>query len=279
MTVRALALAALACTAGALVLAAPASAHHAATVSIDATSLTLDPSSCKQSERRSSSRCDGIRRARVEWSGTCGATPDVSVDLYAAHGAGGPPIPLGAVVDIEGSTSGAATTLLEPGARVYATVTMDCYWEDPDGTGPDAHSVRATSAPTAQVVVPPWLRSVETLKANYCNFSPSFERPPLQAGQRGNILDLSVDYLDRSLLGVSRRKRAGIRRVWLRAQGAGVRLRRHPEMSLIQEFGRREPVSGALRVNPRRAGWLKVWAEVSGVRTNSLAVRVVRNRC
>ena len=263
----------------ALGAAAPAAAHHAATVSVSATSLTLDPSSCKQSERREVSRCDGIRRARVQWSGTCGATPSVSVDFYAAHRAGGPPIPLHADVELEGSASGSGTALLEPGARVYATATMDCYWEDPDGTGPDPHSVVVTSAPTAQVVVPPWLRGVETLKVNYCNFNPRSERLPLQAGQRGNILDLSVDYMDRSLLGTSRRKRAGIRQVWLRGRGAGVRLRQRPEMSLIQEFGRREPVSGALRVSPRRAGWLKLWAEVAGERTNSLAIRVVPNRC
>lgn len=281
MTVRALALAFVACLAGVLVLAAPAGAHHAATVSIAATQVALDPSSCRTSERRSISRCDGVRRARVEWTGTCGASPQVEVSFFAAHGAGGAPARLRGDNDQEGTTSGVTTTLLDPGARVYATATMDCYWEDPEGTGPDPHSVRVTSAPTEQVVVPPWLSSVESLKANYCNFNPGFreDRVLLQAGQRGNLLDLDVDYRDSSLLGTSRRTRAGIRKVWLRAEGAGIRLRRRPVMSLLQEFGRREPVSGALGVNPRKAGWLKLWAEVGGVRTNSLAVRVARNRC
>jgi hypothetical protein len=32
-------------------------------------------------------------------------------------------------------------------------------------------------------------------------------------------------------------------------------------------------------VNPRKAGWLKVWEEVGGVKSNTLAIKVVRNRC
>jgi hypothetical protein len=261
-----------------LCAAVPASAHHQATVSASATSLTLDPPKCGPSELRHVSRCDGVRRARVTWSGTCGTSqPYVSVDFFATRAGGGNPIRL-ATEQEDLQTSGVTTTLLEPGAHVYATVTMDCLWDDPEGTGPDAHTVTVTSAPTGRMTVRPWLREVNDIKNNFCNFNPG-SRTLLQAGQRGAILDFSTDFIDRSLLGVSRRKPAGVRQVWVNAKGAGIRKRRHPEMSLLMEFGRREPVSGALRVNPRRAGWLKLWAEVGGVRTNSLAIRVVPNRC
>lgn len=261
------------------VFAVPASAHHEATVSAVATSLALDPPSCASSERRPTSRCDGIRRARVTWTGTCGTNkPYVEVNFFASRAGGGNPIAL-ATEQEDLQTSGVTTTLLEPGVHVYATVTMDCLWDDPDGAGPDAHSASATSAPTAEVVVPPWLRQVRTIKNNFCNFNPGFNRVVMQAGQRGGIVDFDVDYNDSSMLGVGRRRPAGVRKVWVNAGGAGIRKRRHPVMSLLQEFGRREPLSGAMGVNPRKAGWLRLWAEVGGVRTNSLAIQVVRNRC
>jgi hypothetical protein len=119
---------------------------------------------------------------------------------------------------------------------------------------------------------------VSVIKSNTCNFDPR-GRDILQAGQRGSILDLSTSYLDRSLLGVSRRSSAGARQRWANAKGAGIRKRKHPELFLLADFGRKDPVAGALRVNPRKAGWLKVWEEVGGVRSNTLAVKVVPNRC
>ena len=78
---------------------------------------------------------------------------------------------------------------------------------------------------------------------------------------------------------MGRRSKAGVRERWVDAKGPGVRLRRHPEVSLLQEFGRKEPFSGLLRVNPRRPGWIKFWEEVGGVRTNTLAIKAVANRC
>jgi hypothetical protein len=263
--------------AAACVLAAPASAHHAATVSATALSLTVGPPGCASYERRPVSRCDGSRRAHVTWSATCGARPFVTVDYWAARKGGGKPISL-ATEEVDDQASGVTTAIVAPGAHVYATVTMDCFWSDPDGAGPPAHSVAVTSAPTAEVVVPPWLRQVSVIKNNTCNFNPG-GRDILQAGQRGSILDLGTDYLDKSLLGVSRRSAAGARQRWANAKGAGIRARKHPELFMLAEFGRRDPVSGALRVNPRRPGWLKVWEEVGGVRSNTLAVKVAPNRC
>ncbi|MEA2366260.1 MAG: hypothetical protein QOI32_1772 [Thermoleophilaceae bacterium] len=258
-------------------VAAPASAHHQATVSITASSLTLDPSKCGDYERRPVSRCDGTRVARVTWSGTCGARPFVTVNYWASRAGGGKPIAL-ASEDVDDQTSGVTATILEPGAHVYATVTMDCYWSDPDGTGPEAHSVRATTPPTAEVTIPPWLAAVETTKGNYCNFNPG-GRTVLQAGQRGSIVNFGSDYLDKSLLGVGRRTRAGVRQRWVNMRGPGARQRKHPALFLLQEFGRKEPFSGLLRVAPRRPGWHTFWEEVGGVRTNTLAIRAVPNRC
>jgi hypothetical protein len=256
---------------------APASAHHEATVSITASSLTLDPSKCADYERRPVSRCDGTRVARVTWSGTCGARPFVTVNYWASRAGGGKPIPL-AAEDVDDQTSGVTATILQPGAHVYATVTMDCYWSDPGGTGPEAHSARATTPPTAEVTIPPWLSAVETTKGNYCNFDPG-ARTVLQAGQRGSIVNFGSDYLDKSLLGVGRRTKAGVRRRWVNMKGPGARQRKHPELFLLQEFGRKEPLSGLLRVLPRRPGWHRFWEEVGGVRTNTLAIRAVPNRC
>jgi hypothetical protein len=155
---------------------------------------------------------------------------------------------------------------------------MECSWDDPEGTGPEAHTVTRKSAPSAEVVVPPWLQAVSVTKGNYCNFNPG-SRTLLQAGQRGSIVSFSSDFVDKSLLGVRRRTKAGVRQRWVNAKGPGLRVRRHPEVFLVQEFGRREPFSGLLRVSPRRAGWHKFWEEVGGVRSNTLAIKAVGNRC
>jgi hypothetical protein len=263
--------------AGLLCVAGSASAHHEATVSVAAGSLTLDPSSCPAYERRPVSRCDGTRVARVTWSGTCGARPLVTVEYWATRAGGGKPIAL-ATETVDDQTSGVTTTILEPGAHVYATVTMDCHWADPDGTGPPEHTVSATSAPTAEVTIPPHLREVSVMKGNYCNFNPG-SRTVLQARQRGSIVSFGSHFSDKSLLGAGRRTAAGVRQRWVNMKGPGARHRRHPEVFLLQEFGRREPFSGLLRVAPRRPGWHRFWEEVGGVRTNTLAIRVVPNRC
>lgn len=201
----------------------------------------------------------------------------MSVEFWATRKGGGEPILVES--DTAGEQlSGSANALVPPGAHMYATVTIDCTWENSDLTGPDEHTVTRTSSRSPQVTVPPWLREVSVHKGNYCNLDPR-GRPVLQAGQRGSILSLSSNFTDKSLLGAGRRTRAGVRQRWVRARGAGIRLRRRPEVFLLQAFGRREPFSGLLRANPRRAGWLKVWEEVGGVRTNTLAVKVLRNRC
>ena len=262
---------ALACIVG------PASAHHEATVSATALSLTLDPPKCASYERRPVSRCAGYRRATVTWSATCGGRPSVTVDYWASRKDGGKPISL-ASEDGGQQLGGTSTALVPPGAHMYATVTMDCSWDDPEGTGPEAHSVSRTSTPTAEVVVPPWLREVSVTKGNYCNFDPG-GRTVLQAGQRGSIVSFSSDFRDKSLLGAGRRSNAGVRQRWVNAKGPGLRVRRRPEVFLLQEFGRREPFSGLLRVNPRRAGWHLFWEEIGGVRTNTLAIKTVANRC
>jgi hypothetical protein len=264
--------------AAALCIATPASAHHQGTVSATATSLTLEPAKCASYERRPVSRCAGYRRASVAWSVTCPyPRPAVTVDYWATRKGGGKPISV-ASEQVDDQLAGTTSTLVPPGAHLFATVTVECYWADPDGTGPEAHSAFATSTPTAEVVVPPWLREVSVQKGNYCNFDPRGQTV-LQARQRGSILSFSTDFLDKSLLGAGRRTKAGVRQRWLGASGAGIRLRRHPEVFLLQEFGRHEPFAGLLRPNPRRAGWLKVWEEVGGVRSNTLAIKVAPNRC
>ncbi len=259
-----------------LLAAPPAFAHHDTTVSVTVSSLTLDPPRCKTYERRPVSRCDGTRVARVNWSGTCGARPFVTVNYRAMRAGGGRPIHL-ASEDATDELSGSTTTILEPGAHVYATVTMECHWADPDGTGPPEHTV-TRSATSGEVVVPPWLTSVSVHRGNYCNFN-SGGRTVLQARQRGNIVSFSSSFIDKSLLGSGRRTPAAVRKRWLNARGARLRLRRHPEVFLLQELGRREPFSGLLRVNTRAAGWIKFWEEVGGVRSNTLAIRAVPARC
>ncbi|HEV7846505.1 MAG TPA: hypothetical protein VGO83_09635 [Thermoleophilaceae bacterium] len=258
-------------------VAVPASAHHAASVSITASSLTLEPPKCSSHERRPVSRCDGYRTARVTWSGTCAGLSGVTVEFWASRAGGGKPILLDATEEADG-LSGVSTMSLAPGAHVYATATMNCYWSDPDGTGPPAHTVSVRSAPTAEVTIPPWLTQVSLVKNNTCNFNPG-GRTVMQAGQRGDIVDFSTEYLDRSLLGAGRRTKAGVRGRWVNVKGPGIRLRRHPQLFLLQEFGRREPFSGLLRPNPRRPGWHRFWEEVGGVRSNTLAIRAVPGRC
>jgi hypothetical protein len=268
---------ALAVVLGAAVAAAPASAHHQGSTSATITSFTVDPPKCAMYQRRPVSRCDGSRRAHVAYTGTCGADmPSVEVVFWAARPDGGKPIFLAS--ESADGTSGEISAVIDAGVRLYATATMDCYWSDPAFGGPEAHTVSATSAPSATIDVAPWLQQVSVNKGNYCNFDPA-GRNLLQARQRGSILSFGTSFVDNSLLGSGRRSAAAIRKRRLNAKGAGIRVRRRPEVFLLQEFGRREPFSGLLRVNPRKAGWLKVWEEVGGVKSNTLAIKVVRNRC
>jgi hypothetical protein len=93
------------------------------------------------------------------------------------------------------------------------------------------------------------------------------------------MVDFALQFNDRSLLGVQRRRPAGVRRMWLYAKGAGTRYRKRPRLFQLGQFGQRFPIGAGAALFPRSAGWIELWAEVGGERTNSLHMRVLPRRC
>jgi hypothetical protein len=274
-----LCLTALAAVVAGLLAAGPAAAHHQGTASATA-SLSLDPPrpGCKMVERRTRTHCDGSRVVRVTWSVGCGARPFVTVHHWSPRPGGGAPIKLESVELYDEQSSGVTATRFEAGVKVFATVEVDCFFEDPNGTIPE-HSATATSAPTAEAYIPPRLNSVEAVSNSFCGLDVPIRwlDTVLQAGQTSNG-DFHMTFDDSSLLGVGRFSRAARRRTVLFARGAGLRVkaRARPWVPGATERIRTE---AGIRWTPRKAGTLRVWAEIGGHRTNVLAFRVVKARC
>ena len=272
-----LCLTALVAVVAGLLTAGPAAAHHSASATA---SLTLDPprAGCKMAEDKTRTRCNGSRVVRVSWSVECGARAFVTVRYWSPRPGGGAPIALQDEEILDEASSGVTATRFEAGGRVFATVVLDCYYEGDGDTIPE-HSAKATSAATTEAYIPPRLDSVEAISNSFCGFNVpnGWLDSVLQARETSNV-DFHMTFLDRSLLGARRYSKAGRNRTVLFARGAGLRVRAPARPWLPGADGPQRTEAG-IRWTPRKAGTLRVWAEVGGHRTNTLAFRVVRARC
>src|SRR5215216_931682 len=109
---------------------------------------------------------------------SCGARSFVTVDYWASRKGGGKPISV-ATEEVDDQTSGVAHDDRAAGRPPVRDRDHGLLPAGPGcGTGPAAHSVSVTSAPTGEVIVPPWLQQVSVIKGNSSSSPSSAARTP-----------------------------------------------------------------------------------------------------
>ena len=235
----------------------------------------------------------GVYKATVTWASACapGLSDDArqtKVTLLAR-----PPapteFPYGTVGggddfgDVALPATGSAGFALLPGWKVYASATVRCTEittppeEGAAQAQPEPRSEEAT-AESGTISAPPRLAGVVRMGGTYCIRPPQTPQSvigKLQAGQTSwvRLFTRFATNAQHPEFGNPGRTDAGSvdpKRVWLYARGAGVNLKVRPARFWLKR--------GALemKVRPKRAGSVKMWVAVDGVRTNAKSMRVVR---
>lgn len=242
-----------------LLVAAPASADHTTAAA------TVELTDIGPAER-------GARNVRVSWTVTCspGAEPEGSINLFIKpKNPGLAPRevdPDGLAIHGEDAVSGGQDYVLEPGRTAFAAIDVTCRFAAEDGTD---HDARATARSSGEVVVAPRLAGVQVSSGSWCDAERARRRGALQALQSYRVQVFPVFSPFSMLRG---RGRASYDEVIVRARGAGLRLRTRVIVNRNGLY---------LGVRPRRAGKLRIWMELGGVRTNerSLTVVGIRGGC
>ena len=209
------------------------------------------------------------RRVEVSWQASCApadAFEAVEVSLVGIrpdgtrHTVSGP--------HPEYSPSGSTTVPVGPGTRFVAEVTVTCR----AFTGSVEHVSTATAS-SAELYLAPQVvaaRNLTPIRIS-CHRIPTSKLDVwLQRGDRA-WLEWQL-WHGESILAPGIPAASQIR---LFARGAGIRLERSPSRRMLRRYG------GAIGtpLTPRRGGTLRVWATVNGQRTDTLRVKVLRNRC
>ena len=133
------------------------------------------------------------------------------------------------------------------------------------------HRAKATAA-SEQFYLPPQAIGARTTYSGFCGVRVPSSKVDrwLQAGQTADLAWL-MSYSGAAMFkpGV-----APLRQVKLFARGAGVRLKRSPDRSMLRQYN-----SIGTWVRPRRGGTLRIWATIGGHKTTTLLVKVLPKRC
>jgi hypothetical protein len=155
--------------------------------------------------------------------------------------------------------TGEDTIPLPPGAEYIARASLVCQGETSNEDTGETTVHRASATADSQTVrTAPWVRGIGAFSSEPCVIRG---RPvtSLRARYKG-IVQLATNFEPRALM----RKPKSSRELRLRFQGGGLPARARP----IDRMWRRERIIGA-QVKPRRAGTVKVWLEVGGVRSSN----------
>ena len=246
----------------------------------------------------------GSREATVSWATSCAPqlpeeSRETKVTILAR-----PPSPTEweygsvAVEDDLGSlplaASGTASFTLLPGWRLYAAASVGCTdftsggappvpSDDPlggnGGPEPEPRSEQAT-AESATISAPPRLVAAVRTGGTYCIRPPQTPQSlegKLQAGQASG-LELFIRFAtlqQHPLVGNPGRAEASTAdyaRLRLYASGAGIKVSTRPNRRALRDPSR----AVEMKVKPKRAGKLRLWATADGLRTNAKTIRVVR---
>lgn len=242
-----------------LIAAAPASADHATATA--AVSLELGP-------RTTNGAHDGI----VRWTLACGGegvtstTADVRV-LWRDK-AGKEHQWRDAEVGPE--DTGDDTIELPAGAEYIARATLVCTSEVINEDTGETIVHRASAQAESQTVrTTPWLRSIGAFSSEPCRIPERMANRVLQARYKGTV-QLGTNFEPRVLM----RRPKSSAELRVRFKGGGLPSSVRP----IDRVWRKQRIINAF-VKPRRAGTVKVWLEVGGVRTaNTGTFRVLPYR-
>jgi hypothetical protein len=253
-----------------LVMPAGASANHIQpAVSIHLTDLGVQK--------------DFSHHVRVEWQGGCGPNaPNALVNSDKAN------VKLMLVPARAGKHPVAASTLpietandnwefdVDPGRRLFARVTLVCQEDMPGATPEDdpvTESATATADTPEQVYVPPRLLGYHLSRASYCGNTTARQRATGMGAADFQTLNWKLSFGTTSML--QHPSVTGIlEEVRLRASGKGMRVRVGPASGPLRKYQEFQ----ATIFSPR-SGKVKIWAEIGGVRTNSLTVPIFGKPC
>jgi len=220
--------------------------------------------------------CARGRRVIISWQASCGpaAPPDAlqNVDVSTVGiRPDGTRFPIGTVSSDTVPNGSDSVLKVGPGLRFVGEVTVTCstLTRDPQGDLVD-HTSTATAS-SAELYLPPQVKAavrVFPIVASCRRLHIGQLSRLLQAREKA-LLTWQLSYYEESLLtpGVPE-----ARQITLFARGAGLRLKRAPNRTMLRRY---HGVIG-LPVTPRRAGTLRIWARVNGLRTNTLPVEVLR---
>lgn len=266
-----LAVAAAAC----LTLAPAAHANHIAP-SVTATLTLGDAARVCNTE----GVCARGRRATVSWNASCGpaapadALKEVDVGIYGVRRNGSTFPYDGEALEADDATlAGSMGMTAGPGLRFLAQVEVRCSATVVNAEGfEEEHTASASSGPTQQFYLRPQLVRARTTRAGFCGVRVPRSKIDrwLQVKQYAEIA-YTLAYSGASLL------RPGVpelRQIKLFARGDGYRLRSSPDRGMLRELG-----EIGRWVNPRRAGTMKLWATIAGLRTNTVEMRILPKRC
>jgi hypothetical protein len=222
--------------------------------------------------------CARARRAVVSWNASCGpsappgAAQEIDVGIYGVRPNGTRFAYDGEALDFEPPLNGSLTMTAGPGLRFFAEVTVVCNAVVTDAEGNQVEHKGEATATTSRFYLPPQLMDFRTTRAGFCgvNVPNSKIDKWLQAGQYADLA-YYLRYSGKALLkpGVPE-----MRQIKLSARGAGVRVKRSPDRTMLNQLG-----EIGTWVKPRRGGTLRIWATIGGRRTNTLRVRVLPKRC
>ena len=223
----------------------------------------------------------GSRRVRVDWTASCGAgAPEGAFSAESwADLAIRPRNPARRVIVTREpagmeTPSGGREELVGPGRRVFARAQVVC------DDGEERVTAQADSAET--VVVAPFLHGFELERATFCGAKG--RSVPRRDQRRGigasdfQTLDWVLGFDFESML-MRPSVTGALKEVRLRAAGRGVRLRVGPGSGPLRAGLRRgAPVWRATLFSPR-SGRVRLWAEVGGLKTNTISIPVVGVPC
>jgi hypothetical protein len=237
----------------ALAFAPTAAAHHAvATADVD---LTVDG--------RTSS---GAREVTVRWDVGCGPegveVERVGAAVYLRDRSGKARLFNGLAPD---TATGSKQILLPAGGEFVARSFVDCYGETDDA--PRVHRAGA-DAESRVVRFAPWLFDYEFPSHELCGVRPRGHEKDLQEGI-GTTMHLTATFFPALWMKNTR----STRELRVRFSGGGLPRSVRPYQR-DWRGGRGEIV---VTVKPKRAGRVRMWMEIGGVRTtNKLPIRVLK---
>lgn len=222
--------------------------------------------------------CGGGRRATISWNASCGpglgheSLEEIDVAILGVTPSGRRFTYSGETLDFEAPFQGSLGMVAGPGLRFLGSVKVTCAVDTVDSEGNSETHRGSATAETAQFYRPPFLQETRVTSGSWCgvNLSPRQSERVLQARQYFEV-SWTMRYDAAALM---RRGVPMMRQIRLHGRGAGIRFKKKPDRSMLNDPG----VIGTW-FTPRRAGRIKLWATIGGKKTNVRRMRVLPKRC